>query len=57
MTLDEIIYNERRKVYKLKDKAWRAQSAKVSQERREEAEYHECVVKLLEELKWRRGIR
>lgn len=57
MTLDEIIYNERRKVYKLKDKAWRAQSARVSEERREEAEYHERIVKLLEELKWRRGIR
>ena len=57
MTLDEMIYNERKLVHKFKDKAWRAQSEKISQERRETAEYHACLVKLLEELKWRRGIR
>lgn len=57
MTLEEMIYNEHKKACKFKDKAWRAQSAKISQERRDEAEYHERLAKLLEELKWRRSIR
>lgn len=57
MTLDEAIYSERKKAYHFKDKSWRAKSARISEERREEAEYHEQLVKMLEELKWRRGIR
>ena len=51
MTLDEAIYKERAKAYKFKDKAWRAKSAHISEERRAEAEYHEQIMRWLMELK------
>lgn len=51
MGIDEVISAERRNAYRLRDKAWRARSEKVSQERTEEAEYHETVISLLKELK------
>lgn len=55
MTLEEVMIHERKTIVKLKDKAWRARSEKVTQERKTEAEYHECVLTLLKELKERRA--
>lgn len=55
MTLEEVMIYERKTIVKLKDKAWRARSEKVTQERKAEAEYHECVFTLLKELKERRA--
>lgn len=54
MTLDEAITKEIRLVYKYRDRAWKARSAKITQERTAEADYHEQLKKWLIELKQRR---
>lgn len=55
MTLEEVICRERKTVAKLYVNAKKAKSHQITEERRQEAEYHEAIVYLLKELKERRA--
>lgn len=54
MTLEEVICKERKTAAKLYVKATKAKSYQITEERKQEAEYHENIVHLLKELKERR---